>query len=46
MADRVQASGAEPVIQEFQEGWLLSFNIVTDKSFRPLTMMQQKAHAI
>lgn len=46
MADRIQAAGAEPVIQEFHEGWLLSFNIVTDKNFRPLAMMQQKAHAI
>lgn len=43
---RIEAAGAEAVVQEFHEGWLLSFNIVMDKGGTVLAVMQQKAHEI
>lgn len=45
-AEHIKASGGQAVFQEYQDGWLLSFNVVTDRHCRPLAMLQQKAHGI
>lgn len=45
-ADALTALGAKTILQEFHDGWLLSFNVVTDQRFRPLIMMQQTAYGI